>query len=174
MLFGIYVVVLNFVQTSTNNFLKLTFVMKCRFSVASHFFFLQTSQRFFLVAVNLGKRYFCKRGRRSHNFVLCASDLLTKLNNYNNSLFSYLTALVLWKKYRPWEHWMTLLLLHVNNSIVCFHYHLHFLRCLQRSQAQQQNFCTRENPNFDTKKNAHQRGIKIASLSTKRCQSWAT
>jgi len=30
---------------------------------------------------------------------------------------------------------MTLLLLHLNNSIVCFHYHLHFLKCLQRSQA---------------------------------------
>jgi len=43
---------------------------------------------------------------------------------------------------------MTLLLLHLNSSIVCFHYHLHFLRCLQRSQAQQQKFCTREKPNF--------------------------
>ena len=29
---------------------------------------------------------------------------------------------------------MTLLLLHLNISIVCFHHHLHFLRCLQRSQ----------------------------------------
>jgi len=33
---------------------------------------------------------------------------------------------------------MTMLLLHLNNSVVCLHYHLHFLRCLQRSQAQQQ------------------------------------
>ena len=30
-------------------------------------------------------------------------------------------------------------LLHLNNNVVCFRYHLHFLRCLQRSQAQQQN-----------------------------------
>jgi len=43
---------------------------------------------------------------------------------------------------------MTLLLLHLNNRIVCFHYHLYFLKCLQRSQAQQQKFCTREKPNF--------------------------
>jgi len=41
--------------------------MKCHF-------FLQVSQRLFHVAVNLGKRYFCKRGRRSHPFVLRASD----------------------------------------------------------------------------------------------------
>jgi len=39
---------------------------------------------------------------------------------------------------------MTMLLLHLNISVVCFHYHLHFIRCLQRSQAQQQNFFTRE------------------------------
>jgi len=48
--------------------------MKCRFSVTSHIFFLQTSQRFFHVAVNLEKRYFCKCGRRSHHFALRASD----------------------------------------------------------------------------------------------------
>jgi len=41
-----------------------------------------------------------------------------------------------------------LLLLLLNNSIVCFHYHLHFLRCLQRSQAQQQKFCTCEKTNL--------------------------
>jgi len=34
---------------------------------------------------------------------------------------------------------MTLLLLYCN-SIVCFHYHLHFLRCLQRLQTQQKIF----------------------------------
>jgi len=43
---------------------------------------------------------------------------------------------------------MTLLLLHLNNSIVCFHYHLHFLWCLQRSQAQQQKFFTRKKQTF--------------------------
>jgi len=49
---------------------------------------------------------------------------------------------------------MTLLLLHLNNSIVCFR----FLRCLQRSHAQQQKICTREKPNFSlNKKNAQQR-----------------
>jgi len=47
---------------------------------------------------------------------------------------------------------MTLLLLHPNNSIVCFHYHMRFLRCLQRSQAQQQKICTREKTNFSLNK----------------------
>jgi len=47
---------------------------------------------------------------------------------------------------------MTLLLLHRNNSIVCFHYHLHFLRCLQRSQVQQQKICTRGKRNFSLNK----------------------
>ena len=43
-----------------------------------------------------------------------------------------------------------MLLLHLKNSVVCFHYHLHFLRCSQRSQAQQQKFCFRENPKNKT------------------------
>ena len=43
---------------------------------------------------------------------------------------------------------MTMLLLHLNNSVVCFHNHLHFLRFLQRSQAQQQKFFTREKKVF--------------------------
>jgi len=47
---------------------------------------------------------------------------------------------------------MTLLLLHLNNSIVCFHYQLHFLRCLQRLQTQQKQFCTREKTNFSLNK----------------------
>jgi len=47
---------------------------------------------------------------------------------------------------------MTLLLLHLNNSNVCFHYHLHFLRCLQRPQAQQQKIDTREKTNFSLNK----------------------
>jgi len=49
---------------------------------------------------------------------------------------------------------MTLLLLHRNNSIVCFciHYHLQFFKCLQRSQAQLQKFCTSEKPNFSLNK----------------------
>jgi len=50
---------------------------------------------------------------------------------------------------------MTLLLLPPNNSIVCFHYHLRFLRCLQRSQAQQQKFCISEKPNFPLDKKMH-------------------
>jgi len=37
---------------------------------------------------------------------------------------------------------------HLNNSIVCFGYHLHFLKCLQRSQGQQRTFCTCEKTNF--------------------------
>jgi len=48
---------------------------------------------------------------------------------------------------------MTMLLLHLNNSIICFRYHLHFLMCLQRSQAQQQKLCTREKTNFSLNKN---------------------
>ena len=35
---------------------------------------------------------------------------------------------------------MALLLLHLNNSIVFFHYHLHFLRCLQRLNPSNKNF----------------------------------
>jgi len=52
---------------------------------------------------------------------------------------------------------MTLLLLHLHNSIVCFHYHLHFLRLLQRTQAQQQNFAPVKNKLFAEQKNAYQR-----------------
>jgi len=55
-------------------------------------------------------------------------------------------TLVLWKKYRLGEPWTRMLLLHLDNSVVCFHYHLHFLRCLQHSQVQQQQFCTGEKP----------------------------
>jgi len=40
MLFEIYVVVFNFSQTNTKKFLKLTLVMKCRFSATSHVLFL--------------------------------------------------------------------------------------------------------------------------------------
>ena len=47
---------------------------------------------------------------------------------------------------------MTLLLLHLNNSVVCFHYHLHFRRCLQRSQAQQQNFAPVKTKRFAEQK----------------------
>ena len=50
---------------------------------------------------------------------------------------------------------MTLLLLHLNNSIVCFHYHLHFLRCLQRSQSQQQKIYNHEKTNFSLNKEMH-------------------
>jgi len=50
---------------------------------------------------------------------------------------------------------MTLLLLYLNNSIVCFYYHLHFLRCLRRSQAQQEKFCTREKTKFALNKKLH-------------------
>jgi len=50
---------------------------------------------------------------------------------------------------------MTVLLLHLNNSVVCFDYHLHFRRCLQRSQSQQQKFCTREKLNFSLNKKMH-------------------
>jgi len=44
---------------------------------------------------------------------------------------------------------------HLNNSIVCFHYHLHCLRCLQRSQAQQRKFCTCGKPKFTLNKKIH-------------------
>ena len=134
MLFGSYAVVFNFIQTSTKNFLWLTFVLKCRFSVTSHALFLASSQPFFNIAVILVKRCFCKRGRRGLHFELLASDCANWTQQIHNSLFSNLTTLVSWKKYRLWEPWMTLLLLHPNNSIVCFNYHLHFLRCSQRSQ----------------------------------------
>jgi len=46
-------------------------------------------------------------------------------------------------------------LLHPNNSVGCFHYHLRFLRCLQQSQAQQQNICTREKPNVSLNTKMH-------------------
>jgi len=59
------------------------------------------------------------------------------------------------KKYRLSEPLMTLLILHLNNSIVCFHYHVHFLRRLQRSQAHQQKFCTCEKSNVSLNKNMH-------------------
>jgi len=69
---------------------------------------------------------------------------------------------------------MSLLLLHSNNTVVCFHYHLDFLRCLQRLQAQLQTFCTPEKTNFSLNKKMHINVEKIASLSTKRCQLRAT
>jgi len=47
---------------------------------------------------------------------------------------------------------MTLLSLHLNNTIVCFHYHLHFLRCLQRSQPSNKKICTREKKTFRWRK----------------------
>jgi len=50
---------------------------------------------------------------------------------------------------------MTLLLLQLNNSIVCFHYHLHFLRCLQRSQAQQQKIAPVKKQTFSWTKKMH-------------------
>jgi len=49
-----------------------------------------------------------------------------------------------------------MLLLNLNNSIVCFHYYLHFLRCLQHSQVQQQQFCAGEKTGFRwTKSDLH-------------------
>jgi len=75
------------------------------------------------------------------------------LTKFNNHIIPYF--LVLWKIYRLWEPWMTVLFLHRNNSLVCFHCHLHFRRCLQRSQAQQQKICTREKPNFWLNKKIH-------------------
>jgi len=102
MLFGIYVVVFNFVQTSTKNFLYLTFVMKCRFSVTSHALF-RAGVTAFHIAVNLGKRCFCKRGRRVFTLSFVPRIVLTK--QLRNSLFSNLTTLVLWKKYRLNREW---------------------------------------------------------------------
>jgi len=52
-------------------------------------------------------------------------------------------------------YYSTTLLLHLNNSVVCFHYHLPFLRCLQRSQAQQHKFCTCEKLIFSLNKKMH-------------------
>jgi len=52
---------------------------------------------------------------------------------------------------------MTLLLLNLDNSIVCFHYHLHFLRYLQRSQAQQNILHLLKTKLFAEQKNAQQR-----------------
>jgi len=75
MLFVIYVVVFNFVQTSTKKLLQLTFVMKCRFFATSRVLFLTGVTAFFFhITVNLGKRYFRKRGRRGLHFELRASD----------------------------------------------------------------------------------------------------
>jgi len=70
---------------------------------------------------------------------------------------------------------MAMLLLHLDNSVVYFHYYLHFLRCSQHSKVQQQKFCTGEKPRLSLNKKwfAQQHWIKIASLS-KRCRSWAT
>ena len=69
--------------------------MKCRFSATSHFFFLQASQRFSHIAVNLGKRHFCKRGRRVFTLSFVPRIVLTKLQQLHKSLVSNLTTLVL-------------------------------------------------------------------------------
>jgi len=45
----------------------------------------------------------------------------------------------------------------LNNSIVCFGYHLHILRCLQRTRGQQRTFCTCEKATFAEQKNVQQR-----------------
>jgi len=60
-----------------------------------------------------------------------------------------------------------MLLFHPNNSVVCFHYHLHFRRCFQRIQAQQKKFAPVKKQNFRWTNNAQKRWIKIASLSTR-------
>jgi len=87
-------------------------VMKCQFSATSHVVFPKSSLRFFHIIVNLGKRYFCKRGRTGLHFELRTSDCgRINLKQLDNSLFSNLTTLVLWKKYSLGEPWMTLLLL---------------------------------------------------------------
>jgi len=52
--------------------------MKCRFSAKSYVF-LQASQRFFEIAVNLGKRYFCKHGRMGFTFSFVPRTVLNKL-----------------------------------------------------------------------------------------------
>jgi len=48
--------------------------MKCRFSATLHVISLTGVTAFFYITVNLGKRYFCKRGRRDLHFELRASD----------------------------------------------------------------------------------------------------
>jgi len=83
--------------------------------------------------------------------------VLTKLKTttLHNLLFSNLMTLVLWKNIVfencEWHCFYSVL----NNSIVYCHYYSHFRRCLQRSQAQQQKFCTCEKPNFSLNKEMH-------------------
>ena len=79
--------------------------------------------------------------------------VLTKLKTTTWFLLSNLTTLALWQKYRFWEPWMTLP--HLNNSIVCFRCDWLFLRCLQRSRAQQQKFWTCEKSNVSLNKKMH-------------------
>jgi len=166
MLRGIYVVVFNFVQTSTKTFCNLPLSWNVAF-LLHRTSFLQKSMGFFHIAVNLGKRCFVTVVAGVITLCVVPRIELTKLNNYIIPFFLICQRESYEKKYRLWEPWMTFLLLHLNNSIVCFYYHLHFLWWLQRSQAQQQKFCTREKPNFSLNKKMHiVRSISNARVRT--------
>ena len=155
MLFRISIVVFNFVQisivtrkTSCNNVMSLFCYIARSFSCRRH------SVSFTLQLI-WGNAILVSVVAEVFTLSFVPRIVLTKLQQLHNSLVSNLTTLVLWKKYCLWEPWMTLLLLHLHNSIVCFHYHLHFLRCLQRTQAQQEKFCTCVKPNFSPNKKMH-------------------
>ena len=156
MLFGIYVIVFNFVQigiitrkNSCNNEMSRFCYIARSFSCGRHCVS-------FTLQLIWGNAIFVSVIAGVFTLSFVPRIVITKLQQLHNSLnVSNLTTLVLWKKYRLWEPWMTLLLLHLHISIVCFHYHLHFLRCLQRTQAQQQTFCTREKTNFSPNKKMH-------------------
>ena len=81
MLRGIYVVVFNFVQTSTKTFCNLPLSWNVAF-LLHRTSFLQKSMGFFHIAVNLGKRCFVTVVAGVITLCVVPRIELTKLNNY--------------------------------------------------------------------------------------------
>jgi len=90
-------------------------------------FFLQASQPFFHIAVNLGKHCFCKCGRRGLHLSFVTRIVLTKLNIYIIPFFCNLTTLHC--------YYSTIIIALSVFITICI-----FLDAYQRSQAQQQKF----------------------------------
>jgi len=114
MVLEIRVVVFNFVETSTKNFLQLTVVMKCQLSATSRVLFLMGITACLHIAIYLGKSCLCKRGRSGLCFELRDSDCTDK--TYNDfSLMKNISSLrtVNCNIITPPQ----------DNSVVCFHFH---------------------------------------------------
>jgi len=100
--------------------------------------------------------------------------VLTKLNNYIIPFF------LIWRLYsherntvienREWHCYYSTLKIALSVFItICI-----FLDAYNVHKSSNKKFAPVKNQTFRWTKNAHQRWIKIASLSTMRCQSWAT